>query len=83
VFQYLAESPQQPEYNLAMKNPPCRGHGVGHPGLELNPDKTAVCPECQQRLPAFLNEAGIVTFAVHYPPERKSRPRPLRSDRRR
>jgi hypothetical protein len=48
--------------------PPCRGRGIGHPSLQLATDNTAVCPECGQRLPAFLNGAGQVTFGLHYPP---------------
>jgi hypothetical protein len=54
-----------------------------NPGLQLATDNTAVCPECGQRLPAFLNGAGLVTFGLHYPPERMPRPKPTRDDRRR
>jgi len=65
------------------KKPPCPGSHIGHPGAILDSDKTATCSKCRQMLPAFLNEAGIVTFATHYPPERRRSTRPLRSDRRR
>lgn len=65
------------------KHPPCRGRGIGQPGVRLNSDNTAVCSYCGQRLPAYKNEAGVVTFSLHHPPERKPRPRPLRSDRKR
>ena len=56
------------------KHPPCRGWGIGHPGLELNSDNTAVCSYCGQRLPAYKNEADLVTFSLHYPPRRSRAP---------
>ena len=63
--------------------PPCRNYGIGHPGLKLGPENTAVCPGCKQELAAYLNDAGEVTFNMHYPPEKKQHPKPARSDRRR